>query len=96
MAKGVCAVYVILTANVLVGAGQWHKVEALGQASPGRDRAAFATLQRCDVSAELRVDHSDLHVLDDHAADVAHRLPGVVRDNHVGGNLLAVVVDLAV
>lgn len=46
--------------------------------------------------AELRVDHRDLAVLDHEALDALHRLAGVVGDDDVGRDLLAVIVNLAV
>lgn len=84
------------TSYVLVSARQWDQVEGLGEAGSGGNRAALTALERGNMAAELRVDHGDLDVLHHHAADVADRLPGVVGDDHVGCELLAVVVDLPV
>lgn len=84
------------TATIPVGAREGYQVEGLGEAGPGRDGAALAALHGGDVPAELRVDHGDLAVLDDVTLYATHRLPRVVRHNDVGGNLLPVVVRLAV
>lgn len=84
------------TATIPVGAREGHQVEGLGEAGPGRDGAALAALHGGDVPAKLRIDHGDLAVLDDVALDAAHRLPRVVGHDDVGGELLPVVVGLAV
>lgn len=48
------------------------------------------------MTAKLRVDHRNLNMLYNHAADITHRLPGVVRNYDIGSELLAMVVNLAV
>lgn len=48
------------------------------------------------MTAELRVDHSNLDVLHNHRADVTNRLPGIVRYDDVGSNLLSVIVNFSI
>lgn len=84
------------TSNILVAASQRHQVEGLRQASSGCYWATLAAFQRCNVAAELRVDHGNLNMLYNHAADVANGFPGVVGNDDVGGNLLSMIVDFLV
>lgn len=48
------------------------------------------------MTAELRVNHGYLNMLDNHTADVAHRFTRVIRHNDVGSNLLSMIVDFLV
>lgn len=48
------------SAAILVAGSQRHQEEGLGEACSRGDRAAFASFQRCDVLAELGVDHRHL------------------------------------
>lgn len=86
----------LFTTDVLVAAGQRHKVEGLGKACPRCNRASFTALKRSDMAAELRVDHGDFDMLNHHAANVSHRFPRVVRYNDIGRDLFAMVVDFLV
>lgn len=84
------------TTNVLVTTSQRYQVECLGQTGPRSDGAALAAFQRGNMTAELRVDHSNLDVLYDHRTDVTNRLPGIVRYDDVGSNLLSVIVNFSI
>lgn len=48
------------------------------------------------MSAELRIDHGDLAVLDHIAFDSADRFSGVVGDDDVGSDLFAMIVSFAI
>lgn len=86
----------MLTADILVAASQGHKVEGLRKASTRSNWASLAAFQRCNVTAELRVDHSNFNMLDNHAANIADRFPRVVGYDNVSSDFFAVVVDFLV
>lgn len=48
------------------------------------------------MTTELRVYHGNLNMLHNHAANVSHRLPGVIGNDYVCRNLFAMIVDFSI